>query len=123
MTDAKSSLDKFARAAGFAGGAHWMYNNALMFIKRPDPPSHMHDVSGVDWMYVCTEPMPKTEHGAGAGMVVRAKSWEDLAARVCRALLEDRLYVHRSKIDKSSDAAAEFMVRCGLLGLDGEEEG
>ena len=115
--DAKSAIDKFARAAGFDGGAAWMHDNALMFVKMPDPLSY---VDAVNWMYVRTEPMPKTEHG-GAGTIVRAKSWEDLAARVRHALVEDSLYVQRSKIDKSSASAAEFMVECELLGLGSEE--
>ena len=116
--DAKSAIDKFARAAGFDGGAAWMHDNALMFVKRPDPLSY---VDAVNWMYVRTEPMPKTEHGTGADMIVRAKSWEDLAARVRHALVEDSLYVQRSKIDKSSVGAAEFMVEWELLGLGSEE--
>ena len=114
--DAKEMLQKLAKTCGFDKGAAWMYDKALMFIKGPGPdPFSYRDV--VDWMYVCTKPMPKPECDVDVGIIVRANSWEDLAARVYRALAEDSLYVHRSKIDKNSIGVAEFMINCVLNGL------
>lgn len=120
--DAKSSLDKFARAAGFAGGAHWMYNNALMFVKDWHDPILCETMK--DWQYVRTPLVclgPK--YSSAMQDVLLAQSWNDAAAKVCRALARDSLYAGRTKIGKSTSGAAEFMVECGLLGLGGEEEG
>lgn len=118
MMDAKSTLDKFAKAAGFAGGAHWMYNNALMFVKPPDPtlPTLGEDTN--DWLYVRTSlAFLEPKHGSAMQDVLLAQSWNDAAAKVYRALDKDSLYVGWTKISKSSCAAAEFMVECSLLGL------
>ncbi len=118
--DAKSTIDKFARAAGFAGGAHWMHNYALMFIRDPDPILH-EDTK--QWLYLRDELVPETKWGDSLLAVLTAVSWNDAAAKVCRALARDSLYVGRTKIGKSTSGAVEFMVECGLLGLGSEEEG
>lgn len=115
MMDARELLQNLAKSCGFDKGAVWMYDNALMFIKGPDPLSHR---DAVEWMYVYVriKQKPKLEHDVDADTIVRAKSWEDLAARVYCALSEDSLYVHRSKIDKNSAGVAEFMINCVLNG-------
>lgn len=120
--DAKSTIDKFARAAGFAGGAHWMYNYALMFIRDPDPLLH-EDTK--QWLYLRDVPQLSSVEQLDGHLrpVMTAVSWNDAAAKVCRALARDSLYAGRTKIGKSTSGAAEFMVECGLLGLGGEEEG
>lgn len=119
--DAKSTLDKFARAAGFAGGVHWMHNYALMFIRDPDPLLH-EDTK--QWLYLRDVPQLSSAEQLDGCLrsVMVAESWNDAAAKVCRALARDSLYVGRTKIGKSTSGAAEFIVECGLLGLGGEEE-
>ena len=121
MMDAKSILDTFAKSAGFAGGAHWMYNNALMFVGPSDPAlDKALDKVIFNWMYVRTSlAYFELENSSIMQDVVLAKSWNDAVEKVAKALDEDSLYVGRTKISKSSGAAAEFMIGCGLLGLGG----
>ena len=113
--DAKSILDTFAKSAGFAGGAHWMYNNALMFVKSSDPALGEYINN---WLYVRTSLASfELKHSSMMQDVVLAQSWNDAVEKVAKALDEDSLYVGGTKISKSSGASAEFMIGCGLLGL------
>lgn len=112
---AKELLDELAKSCGFDKGVRWMGDCALMFIKGPDPLDH---VQANDWIYVRSKQQQETEsYELGKSTVVRAFSWNDAACKVCKLLEADGIWLRKRKIDKSSPAAAKFMIECVLSGL------
>lgn len=115
MVAAKELLDELAKSCGFDKGAQWMYDNALIFIKGPDPLDY---VQANDWLYVRSKQQQQAEnYKLGKNAVVRASSWNDAACKVYKLLEANGIWLRKRKIDKSSPAAAKFMMDCVLSGL------